>query len=118
MALHFLVDEGAELSRSTGDLAADAEVALRGTLAGAEPGDTVTLTGAEAHHAAVVRRVRVGEEVTVGDGLETVNGGIRVGFLSTIGGGSGSIGSEGARIIGSTISTCASVLSTTTSGRR
>ena len=32
------------------------------------PGDVVTLTGAEAHHAAAVRRVRVGEEVTVGDG--------------------------------------------------
>jgi 16S rRNA (uracil1498-N3)-methyltransferase len=43
MALHFLVD----------DVAA---------------GDSITLTGAEAHHAAVVRRVRVGEEVTVGDG--------------------------------------------------
>jgi 16S rRNA (uracil1498-N3)-methyltransferase len=43
MALHFLVDD----------------VAV---------GDSITLTGAEAHHAAVVRRVRVGEEVTVGDG--------------------------------------------------
>lgn len=32
------------------------------------PGGTVVLTGAEAHHAATVRRVRVGEEVTVGDG--------------------------------------------------
>jgi 16S rRNA (uracil1498-N3)-methyltransferase len=32
------------------------------------PGDTVVLTGAEAHHAAAVRRVRTGEEVTVGDG--------------------------------------------------
>lgn len=31
-------------------------------------GDPVVLTGAEAHHAATVRRVRVGEEVTVGDG--------------------------------------------------
>ena len=46
MALHFLVDEAGE----------------------ARPGDTVTLSGAEAHHAAVVRRVRVGEEVTLGDG--------------------------------------------------
>lgn len=46
MALHFLVDE---------------------TLT-AGPGESVVLTGAEAHHAAVVRRVRVGEEVTVGDG--------------------------------------------------
>lgn len=35
---------------------------------GALAGDTVTLTGAEAHHAATVRRVRVGEDVTVGDG--------------------------------------------------
>lgn len=43
MALHFLVDDVAS-------------------------GDAITLTGAEAHHAAVVRRVRVGEEVTVGDG--------------------------------------------------
>jgi len=34
----------------------------------AVPGDAVTLTGAEAHHAATVRRVRVGEEVTLGDG--------------------------------------------------
>lgn len=34
----------------------------------ARPGDTVTLTGAEAHHAAAVRRVRPGEPVTVGDG--------------------------------------------------
>ncbi|AZS36902.1 Ribosomal RNA small subunit methyltransferase E [Microbacterium lemovicicum] len=46
MALHFLVDEAGE----------------------ARPGDTVTLSGTEAHHAAVVRRVRVGEEVTLGDG--------------------------------------------------
>nr|WP_208382648.1 16S rRNA (uracil(1498)-N(3))-methyltransferase [Microbacterium ulmi] len=34
----------------------------------AAPGDVVVLTGAEAHHAAAVRRVRVGEEVTLGDG--------------------------------------------------
>src|SRR3954467_14648419 len=34
----------------------------------ARPGDAVVLTGAEAHHASTVRRVRVGEEVTVGDG--------------------------------------------------
>jgi len=46
VALHFLLDEPAS----------------------AAPGDTVTLTGAEAHHASTVRRVRVGEEVTVGDG--------------------------------------------------
>lgn len=46
MPLHFLVDDAAGLS----------------------PGRTVTLTGPEAHHAATVRRVRVGERVTVGDG--------------------------------------------------
>ncbi|MEZ3161085.1 16S rRNA (uracil(1498)-N(3))-methyltransferase [Microbacterium sp. BWT-B31] len=46
MALHFLLDEPVS----------------------AQPGGTVVLTGAEAHHAATVRRVRVGEEVTVGDG--------------------------------------------------
>jgi 16S rRNA (uracil1498-N3)-methyltransferase len=54
MPLHFLLDGAA------GAL-------LDGTLR-ARPGDTVVLTGAEAHHAAAVRRVRVGEEVTVGDG--------------------------------------------------
>ncbi len=36
--------------------------------ASAHPGDTVVLTGAEAHHAAAVRRVRVDEAVTLGDG--------------------------------------------------
>ncbi|SIT74105.1 16S rRNA (uracil(1498)-N(3))-methyltransferase [Microbacterium sp. RU33B] len=46
MALHFLVEAATD----------------------AAPGAAVTLTGAEAHHAAAVRRVRVGEEVTVGDG--------------------------------------------------
>lgn len=46
MALHFVLDEPTH----------------------AGPGDTVVLTGAEAHHAASVRRVRVGEDVTVGDG--------------------------------------------------
>lgn len=46
MALHFVLDESTN----------------------AVPGDAVVLTGAEAHHAATVRRVRVGEEVTVGDG--------------------------------------------------
>lgn len=46
MALHFLVD-------GCGDTAV---------------GDTVSLSGAEAKHAAVVRRVRVGESVTLGDG--------------------------------------------------
>lgn len=52
MALHFLVDDPDQ----------QAEVARAGD------GDLVTLTGAEAHHAAVVRRVRAGEDVTVGDG--------------------------------------------------
>jgi 16S rRNA (uracil1498-N3)-methyltransferase len=46
MALHFVLDEPTD----------------------AAPGDDVVLTGAEAHHAATVRRLRVGEEVTVGDG--------------------------------------------------
>lgn len=46
MVLHFLVDA----SSDTG------------------VGETVTLSGAEAKHAAVVRRVRVGESVTIGDG--------------------------------------------------
>ena len=46
MPLHFLLDEPTS----------------------ARPGDAVVLGGAEAHHAAAVRRVRVGEEVTVGDG--------------------------------------------------
>ena len=46
MALHFVADE-----------AADAEVE-----------SVLVLTGAEAHHAAVVRRVRSGESVTIGDG--------------------------------------------------
>ncbi|KRA23331.1 16S rRNA methyltransferase [Microbacterium sp. Root61] len=46
MALHFLLDEPTS----------------------AHAGDAVMLTGAEAHHAAAVRRVRVGEEVSVGDG--------------------------------------------------
>lgn len=46
MALHFLVETSSD----------------------AEPGDVVSLTGAEAKHAAVVRRLRVGEQVTIGDG--------------------------------------------------
>ncbi|MDQ1122104.1 16S rRNA (uracil(1498)-N(3))-methyltransferase [Microbacterium trichothecenolyticum] len=36
--------------------------------ASARPGDIVELTGTEAHHAAVVRRVRLDEPVTLGDG--------------------------------------------------
>jgi 16S rRNA (uracil1498-N3)-methyltransferase len=46
VALHFLADEAT----------------------GAQPGDDVVLAGAEAHHAASVRRLRTGETVTVGDG--------------------------------------------------
>jgi 16S rRNA (uracil1498-N3)-methyltransferase len=46
MALHFLVESSSD----------------------ARVGDLVSLTGAEAKHAAVVRRLRVGEAVTVGDG--------------------------------------------------
>ncbi|KQR38175.1 16S rRNA (uracil(1498)-N(3))-methyltransferase [Microbacterium sp. Leaf159] len=46
MALHFLVESSSD----------------------AAVGDLVSLTGAEAKHAAVVRRLRVGEAVTVGDG--------------------------------------------------
>lgn len=46
MALHFLVESSTDT----------------------RVGDLVSLTGAEAKHAAVVRRLRVGEAVTVGDG--------------------------------------------------
>lgn len=46
MALHFLIEDAGA----------------------AGPGDVVGLTGAEAHHAAAVRRIRVGEDVTVGNG--------------------------------------------------
>jgi 16S rRNA (uracil1498-N3)-methyltransferase len=46
MPLHFVLDERTDAVR----------------------GDDVVLTGAEAHHAATVRRLRGGEEVTVGDG--------------------------------------------------
>lgn len=52
MSLHFLVDTAPQSDE----------------VARAAVGDVIELTGAEAHHAAVVRRVRVGEEVTVGDG--------------------------------------------------
>lgn len=54
MALHFLLDDGVDGARE-GDPAHSV-------------GDQITLRGVEAHHAAVVRRVRVGEEVTLGDG--------------------------------------------------
>jgi 16S rRNA (uracil1498-N3)-methyltransferase len=57
VALHFLVDELGVLVDDRGDLLADA---------------TVVLTGAEARHAVTVRRVRVGEPMTVGDGRGTL----------------------------------------------
>lgn len=53
MALHFLVDELGVLVDDQGALL---------------PAATVVLTGAEARHAVTVRRLRVGEAVTVGDG--------------------------------------------------
>jgi len=68
MALHFLVGDGASIARAVGGLDAEAEFALRAAVTDAAVGDLVVITGTEAHHAAVVRRVRVGEEVTVGDG--------------------------------------------------
>jgi 16S rRNA (uracil1498-N3)-methyltransferase len=42
------------------------------SLAGVAPGWTVTVDGDEAHHAVVVRRLRVGEQVTLTDGLGLV----------------------------------------------
>ncbi|SJN44211.1 Ribosomal RNA small subunit methyltransferase E [Microbacterium esteraromaticum] len=38
------------------------------TCSDAHEGELITLTGAEAKHASVVRRVRVGEAITIGDG--------------------------------------------------
>jgi 16S rRNA (uracil1498-N3)-methyltransferase len=49
VALHFLSDE----------------------VTGAQAGDELVLTGSEAHHAATVRRLRIDEPVTVGDGAGT-----------------------------------------------
>ncbi|WP_110589000.1 16S rRNA (uracil(1498)-N(3))-methyltransferase [Microbacterium suaedae] len=49
MALHFIADDAS----------------------GAGEGDTISLTGTEAHHASSVRRVRVGERVTLTDGRGT-----------------------------------------------
>jgi 16S rRNA (uracil1498-N3)-methyltransferase len=71
MPLHFLVEQpdDAAIGRETDpSLTGAVEVAVSSAIAGAQVGDDVALRGAEAHHAAVVRRVRVGEEVTVGDG--------------------------------------------------
>lgn len=42
------------------------------SLAGVAPGTTVTVEGDEAHHAVVVRRLRVGEQVTLADGMGSV----------------------------------------------
>ncbi len=44
---------------------------LDDSAADAAPGDIVSLTGPEAHHASAVRRVRIGEQVTIGDGRGT-----------------------------------------------
>ncbi len=71
MALHFLADELATVSRGDAGGGAAAAAALHDDVADARVGDAVVLTGAEAHHAVTVRRVRVGEEVTVGDGRGT-----------------------------------------------
>jgi 16S rRNA (uracil1498-N3)-methyltransferase len=46
-----------------------APVFFAATLQAAEPGSTVHITQTEAHHAATVRRIRVGEVVRVADGL-------------------------------------------------
>ena len=42
------------------------------SLVGVTPGTVVTVEGEEAHHAVVVRRLRVGEQVTLADGLGVV----------------------------------------------
>lgn len=70
MPLHFLVEQPDDAAIGEADTSPNqtVEVALRSAIADAQVGDDVVLRGAEAHHAAVVRRVRVGEEVTVGDG--------------------------------------------------
>ncbi|WP_243074909.1 16S rRNA (uracil(1498)-N(3))-methyltransferase [Microbacterium sp. SS28] len=75
MPLHFLLDgaagavvDSATVSRPDGSLHEQAAAALVSTPADARAGDRLVLRGAEAHHAAVVRRVRIDEEVTVGDG--------------------------------------------------
>lgn len=65
MALHFLADDADTAVSRPG---ADADLTLSAALADAHPDDVVTVRGAEAHHAVVVRRVRAGEEVTLGDG--------------------------------------------------
>lgn len=46
-------------------------VHLVDSLAGAAPGTAVEVTGDEAHHAVAVRRLRVGEQVALTDGLGT-----------------------------------------------
>lgn len=68
MALHFLVDDDAASRSRPG---AGTDLTLSASVGDAQPGDTVTLRGAEAHHAVAVRRVRVDEEVTLGDGRGT-----------------------------------------------
>lgn len=51
------------------------------SLAGVVPGSTVTVEGDEAHHAVVVRRLRVGEAVMLADGA----GSVAVGHVSSTG---------------------------------
>lgn len=48
-----------------------APVFVREALAGARPGDTLTLDGAEGRHAVAVRRLRVGEDIVLTDGHGT-----------------------------------------------
>lgn len=47
---------------------------LTDAVAGAAAGDTVVLDGSEGHHAASVSRIRVGEQLLIGDGNGTVAG--------------------------------------------
>lgn len=84
MALHFVTDaaprpagtgsaerggaQAAAVPDGAAERAADSAGADRVSATDALPGDRVVLSGPEAHHAAVVRRVRAGEEVTLGDG--------------------------------------------------
>ena len=62
MALHFLAESSSD----------------------AAVGDLVSLTGAEAKHAAVVRRLRIGEAVTVGDGAGVWLHGVAEGVSPTL----------------------------------
>ncbi len=61
------------------------------SLAGVTPGSVVEVTGDEAHHAVAVRRLRVGEEVVLTDGLGTSA--------------TGAVASTGKRVFAVTVST-------------